>query len=100
MLAWIKRTLVELSVGAAAGFIAWCILGKQITSFWFGSLGGSFSCKTDVEAGLDKFVGMQLYSALGGALLAVLIMVLTRRMWSKLRTRMAAPAQVAPSRTV
>ena len=97
MLAWIKRTSVELSVGAAAGFVAWCLLGKQVTSFMFGSIGGTFSCSADVEKGLDKFVSMQLYCALGGAILAVVIMIIARRLWSKARARLTRPPQTAVS---
>jgi len=97
MLGWVKRTLAELSIGAAVGFIAWCFLGKRITSFMFGSIGGSFSCSTDVEKGLDKFVSMQLYCALGGAVLAVVGMVIARRLWSKARARLTPPQQTAVS---
>jgi hypothetical protein len=97
MLAWIKRTSVELSVGAAVGFVVWCLLGKWVTSIMFGSLGGSINCSTDVEKGLDKFVSMQLYSAIGGALFAVVTMVIARRLWSKARARLARPPQTAIS---
>jgi hypothetical protein len=83
MLVWLKRTLVELATGAMLGFVAWCLVGKSLTSSLFGSLGGSFSCAKDVELGLDKFVAMQLYSALIGAIVAFLGMLLLRRWWSK-----------------
>jgi uncharacterized membrane protein YccC len=96
MLPWIKRTLVELSTGAMIGFVIWCLLGKQMTSMLFGSLGGSFSCRLDVEAGLDKFVAMQLYSAIAGALVAFLGMLVLRRWWSKSRAKRSQPATGAP----
>ncbi len=67
MVGWLKQTLVLMCVGAVLGFSIWCLLGKSMTSMQFGSLGGSLSCKTDVELGLDKFVSMQLYSAMAGA---------------------------------
>jgi hypothetical protein len=95
MTIWLKRRLIELLIGAALGFTGWCIAGKRITSFWFGSLGGSFSCRLDVDAGLDKFVSMQLYSALGGALGVVLLVALARRLWSKSRTRPPLPGAPA-----
>ncbi|HEX2732896.1 MAG TPA: hypothetical protein VHM70_14905 [Polyangiaceae bacterium] len=79
MLPWLKRTSIELVVGALVGFVIWSFVGKRLTSMLFGSLGGSFSCSADVELGLDKFLAMQLYSALGGAALAVLAMFLFRR---------------------
>jgi uncharacterized membrane protein YccC len=92
MLVWLKRTLVELATGAMLGFVAWCLLGKRLTSMMFGSLGGSFSCSTDVERGLDKFVSMQLYSALAGAVVAFLGMLLLRRWWSKRAKALPPPA--------
>jgi uncharacterized protein (DUF2062 family) len=96
MLLWIKRTLTELAVGAVVGFIGWCLLGKRMTSMLFGSLGGSFSCKTDVELGLDKFVSMQLYSAIAGAVVAFLLMLVLRRWWAKSRARRAVPPPGVP----
>ena len=93
---WLKRTLTELTAGAAAGFVAWCLLGKQLTSMLFGSLGGSFSCRADVEIALDKFVAMQLYSAIAGALVAFLATLLVRRWWAKSRAKSAQPPAGAP----
>jgi hypothetical protein len=92
---WLKRTLTELTVGAAIGFVAWCLLGKQLTGMLFGSLGGSFSCKGDVEIALDKFVAMQLYSAITGALVAFLGMLILRRWWTKSRAK-SAQSTAAP----
>lgn len=89
MLVWMKRSLVALTAGAAFGFIAWCLLGKQLTGMLFGSLGGSFSCRADVEIALDKFVSMQLYSAIVGAVVAWLGMLLMRRWWAKSRAAKA-----------
>lgn len=91
MLLWMKRSLVALTAGAALGFIAWCLLGKQLTGMLFGSLGGSFSCRTDVEIALDKFVSMQLYSAIVGAVVAWLGMLMVRRWWAKSRAKAAVP---------
>lgn len=96
MKAWIKRTLLELTTGAMIGFVIWCLFGKQMTSMLFGSLGGSFSCRLDVEAGLDKFVSMQLYSAIAGALVAFLGMLILRRWWSKSRAKRNPPPAGAP----
>jgi hypothetical protein len=96
MKAWLKRTLVELTTGAMFGFVVWCLLGKQLTGMLFGSLGGSFSCRLDVEQGLDKFVAMQLYSAIAGALVAFIGMWLVRRWWSKSRAKRGQPTAGAP----
>jgi hypothetical protein len=87
---------MELTAGAAVGFVVWCLLGKQLTGMLFGSLGGSFSCRADVEIALDKFVAMQLYSAIAGALVAFLGMLILRRWWIKSRAKTAAPSAGAP----
>jgi uncharacterized membrane protein YccC len=94
MLLWFKRTLVELMAGAALGFVAWCLMGKRLTAMFFGTPGGSFSCQTDVSNALDRFVSMQLYSAIAGALVAFLAALLVRRWWAKSHAK-AAPAVAA-----
>jgi len=96
MPAWMKRTLVELTVGAVLGFAVWCLVGRGLTSMLFGSLGGTFSCKADVEVGLDKFVSMQIYSALAGAIVVALAMAVGRRM---LRNRKAGRLAAARDAT-
>ena len=95
MLAWMKRTLVEMATGAVLGFVVWCFFGKSLTSMIFGSLGGTFSCRADVEDGLNRFVAMQMYSAITGALVAFLGMLLLRNWWRK-RARAAAPGVGTP----
>lgn len=87
---WMKRTLVTLSVGAVVGFILWILIGRGMIARRYSSIGGTFSCGADVRRGLDEFVAMQLYSALGGAVLALLVMLIARRWWSK-RSRPAPP---------
>lgn len=91
MMAWLKRALVEMSIGGVLGFILWCLIGKSMTSMMFGSLGGTFSCRTDVELGLDKFVAMQLYSAIGGALVVLAGATFVRMKWAKRKNKPAAP---------
>jgi Mg/Co/Ni transporter MgtE len=99
MMRWVKRTLVEMLVGAVVGFVVWCIAGKSLTSMMFGSLGGSFSCQTDVQLALTKFLSMQLYSALGGALILAVASGLIRRALQKrnTQTRSPTPAQSGAS---
>lgn len=97
MKAWIKRTLLELSTGAMIGFVIWCLFGKQLTSMLFGSLASSVNCQPDVRVALDKFVAMQLYSALVGAVVAFLGMLLIRRWWAKSRAKRDPAAPTAPS---
>jgi hypothetical protein len=96
MMAWLKRTSVEMSIGAVIGFIVWCLLGKSMTSMLFASIGGTFSCKADVEAGLDKFVSMQLYSAIAGALVIFGGATFVRMRLSKRKAKPAAPVDPAP----
>jgi hypothetical protein len=96
MMAWLKRTSVEMSIGAVIGFIIWCLIGKGMTSMLFGSLGGTVTCKTDVEIGLDKFVSMQLYSAIAGALVVAAGAAFVRMRWSKRKGKPASPAAPAP----
>jgi hypothetical protein len=95
MVVWLKRALVQASVGAVFGFVLWCLLGKSMTSMLFGSLGGSFSCRTDVELGLDKFVSMQLYSAIAGALVAFAGATFVRLRWMKPKAKLARAAAAA-----
>jgi hypothetical protein len=83
MVVWLKRAFLQASVGAVFGFVGWCLLGKSMTSLMFGSLGGSFSCRADVELGLDKFVAMQLYSAIAGAVIAFAGATFVRYRWMK-----------------
>jgi hypothetical protein len=92
MMRWLKRLLTELVAGAALGFVVWCFAGKAITSFRFGSLGGSFSCKGDVSVALDQFVAMQLYSAIGGGVVLTIATELVRRAWSKRSAKALAPS--------
>jgi hypothetical protein len=80
---WMKRILMELLVGATLGFVLWCLIGKGMTSMMFGSLGGSFTCKADVERALDQFLAMQLYAAAGGAVLVTVGTFLVRRALDK-----------------
>lgn len=96
MSSWMRRTLVELTIGAVIGFVVWCLIGKSLTSMLFASLGGSFSCKADVEVALDKFVSMQVYSALAGAVVVAVVMAIVRRAL-KNRSKAAEGAVARPA---
>lgn len=91
MMAWLKRALVQMSVGGVLGFLLWCLIGKSMTGMLFGSLGGTFSCRADVEAGLDKFVSMQLYSAIAGALIVLAGATFVRMRWAKRKNKPPEP---------
>ena len=97
MVRWMKRTGVELLIGAVLGFIIWCLAGKSMTSMMYGSLGGSFSCQADVETALTRFLAMQLYSAIAGAVIFAIAAGLVHRAIGRRRQRNAAPIPAAPS---
>jgi hypothetical protein len=97
MRAGIKRFLSWLSTGAFLGFLVWSLLGRSMTSLFFGSLGGSFTCRADVQTALDDFVSMQLYSALGGGLVAMVVMLLLMRRRARRAAAVAAPEPVPGS---
>jgi hypothetical protein len=79
MLALAKYVVVLMGFGAALSMIAWSFLGRALTPLWFGSIGGTFTCKADVENALDDFLAMQLYSAIAGAVIALGLFLLLRR---------------------
>jgi len=82
-----KRALLLASVGAALGFLVWSIFGQRAVSLLFGSLGGTFTCKTDVEHALQEFVKLQMFSALGGAIVVPLLTWLLYRVFGKKRSK-------------
>lgn len=96
----LKRTLLELMAGGFLGFLIWSLVGQRLTSWWFTSPGGSFNCQVDVLQGLSDFVAMQFYSAIAGALILAIGLVLARRALAKRRNARAAasPAPIAPGR--
>ena len=97
MVRWMKRMSVELLIGAVLGFVLWCITGKSLTSMFYGTPGGTFSCQADVEKALTHFLLLQLYSALGGAVVFAITAELIHRAWSRRKQRHAAPLPAAPS---
>src|SRR4051812_22888255 len=92
MVQWLKRTGVEMLIGAVVGFVVWCLAGKSVTSMMYGSIGGSFSCQTDVQAALTKFLSMQVYCALGGAVIFAVGIGLLRRSIERRKVRGAGPS--------
>ena len=92
MAKWLKRTGVEMLIGAVVGFLVWCLAGRALTSLLFGSAAGSFSCQNDVEAALTKFLAMQLYCAIGGALIFAVAIGLARRAIERRKLRGAGPS--------
>jgi Mg/Co/Ni transporter MgtE len=99
MVQWLKRLGVEMLAGAVLGFVTWCLAGKTVTSMWFGSLGGTFSCQTDVQNALTRFLSMQLYSAIAGAFAVSIGLALLRRAFDRRKPPAAStgPAQSSVS---
>ncbi len=91
----LKQWLARLAIGAFVGFGLWSLVGRSLTSMWFGSLGGTFSCREDVEVALGRYIGGQLYSAVGGAIALPLGHFLIRRWFAKRRAR-RLPAPLDP----
>ncbi len=77
-MSFMTRMLLAAAAGAALGFLICSIFGQGAVSLLFGSVGGTFTCKADVEQALQQFVRLQLYSALSGAVLVPLLTWLLR----------------------
>ncbi len=92
-----KRMLLFSAVGAALGFLACSMFGQSAVSLMFGSLGGTFTCKTDVEHALQEFVKLQLYSALSGAVLVPLLTWLIRRSLAKRKSQLTTAGPATPA---
>ncbi|MEO8181334.1 MAG: hypothetical protein ABI895_21060 [Deltaproteobacteria bacterium] len=97
MVRWLKRTGVELLIGATVGFVIWCLAGRSLTSMMFGSIAGSTTCEKDVMDALTRFLTMQLYAAIAGALVFALAIGLIRRALERRRLRTAGPTPVQSS---
>jgi len=94
---WLKRTGVEMLIGAVVGFTLWCLGGRSLTSVLFGPIAGTFSCKADVENALTRFLSMQLYAAVAGALVFAVAIGLIRRALGRRKLRASGPSPAAPS---
>lgn len=80
---FLKQMLLLAGVGACLGFLAWSLMGQGAVSILFGSLGGTFTCKADVEHALQEFVKFQIYCALAGAVALPLLTWIIRRSFGK-----------------
>lgn len=87
----LKRVASLSGVGAVLGFLLWSVIGQSTTSMMYGSLGGTFTCAADVESALARFVMMQLYCAIGGAVLIPIVGLLISRSLRKRKAASAAP---------
>jgi hypothetical protein len=94
---FVKRMLLLAGVGATLGFLAWSLLGQGAVSLMFGSLGGTFTCKADVEHALQQFVRLQLYCALAGAFIVPLFTWLVRRSFAKRGKRTSLEPAAKPN---
>ena len=64
----LKKTILQLGVGVALGFLVACLLGPRVISFWYQPPSkDAFSCAGSVENALTQFVWLHLgFAALGG----------------------------------
>ena len=97
MVRWLKRTGVEMLIGAVVGFLAWCVAGRSLTSMLFGSVAGTTTCEKDVMDALTRFLSMQLYAAISGALVFAVAIGLIRRALDRRKLRTAGPSPVQSS---
>jgi hypothetical protein len=97
MVRWLKRTGVEMLIGAVVGFTIWCLAGRSLTSMLFDPIAGTFSCQADVENALTRFLSMQLYAAIAGALVFAVAIGLIRRALGKRKLRSAGQSPVQSS---
>lgn len=81
----------EILAGSAIGFLVWSFVGPQLISWWYEPPSkDAFSCAGSVRDALQKFVVMQLVSALVGAVVLGVVLLLGRRWWAS-RTPAAPP---------
>jgi hypothetical protein len=64
----VKKTILQLGVGVALGFLLAGLVGPRLISFWYQPPSkDAFSCASSVENALTQFVWLQLgCAALGG----------------------------------
>jgi hypothetical protein len=64
----VKKTVLQLAVGVALGFLVACLAGPRVISFWYQPPSkDAFSCAGSVENALAQFVWLQLGCAALGA---------------------------------
>lgn len=92
--AW--RRVAESMAGAAAGFLVWSIFGPNLLGWWYEPpVKDVISCSNAVRVAVGQFVMAQLVSALVGAVLLTLVLLLGRRWWAKRKASHVAAPPVA-----
>jgi hypothetical protein len=87
-----KRTVLELLVGAAIGFVGWSLTGPKMISWWYEPPAqGAISCGPSVDLALSQFVRNELIITVLGALGVVLVMFLIRRALANRAAKNAPP---------
>jgi hypothetical protein len=74
-----RRTLLIACAGAVLGFVLSVVLGPKLVSLLYQPLEASFSCGPEVDRALSKFLYVQLSLAVGGTVLALLVLFFWRR---------------------
>lgn len=87
----VRRLVMELLVGLGLGVTFWELVGRNIVSLRYGSLSSTVTCATDVEQALAQFDSGLRLSALIGAVVFVLLMVVIRiLLWRRRQQRAQA----------
>lgn len=88
------RRIGEILSGSALGFLASSFLGPNAISWWYEPPSkDAFSCAGSVRDALQKFVVMQLVSALVGGVIIAIVLFVARRWWA---SRTPAPPVTPP----
>lgn len=91
-----RRFAIASALGALAGFVLFCVFGPGLIGWWYAPPGrDALSCGPAVAAALGEFVKLQLGSAVGGAVILLVLMALFRSLIGKVRGK-PAPAPPAP----
>lgn len=78
-----RRLLIEISVGAALGFLVWSLTGPSVMAWWYEPPSkDAFSCAGSVRNALSQFVVFELVAATAGGVLLTLFLFLMRRLLS------------------
>lgn len=80
----LKKTVLQLGVGVALGFLVASLAGPRMISFWYQPPSkDAFSCAGSVEKALSSFVLLQLVSGALGGFVLWLVIFFARRLWRK-----------------
>jgi hypothetical protein len=83
-LSLLKKTVLQLGIGVALGFLVACLVGPRLIKIGYEPpIKDAFSCASSVEKALSDFVVMQLVCAALGGFGLWLALFFARRLWRK-----------------